>query len=215
MTSLPALDTDRLPASPDGGEAPRFLLLYGSARAQSFSHLLVEEAARILQHLGGETRIFDPSTLPLPDTAPKDHPAVAELHAALLWADAHVWASPENYGSYSAVLKNQLDWTPPVLNGTPVFQGKPLAVAQVCGAGASFNTSTMMANIGRWLDMYVTSTQLCVPQVQNEFADGRMKPSPHYDKLVDLAEELFKLTTALKPARAGLLDRYSARAAAK
>lgn len=213
MASIPGLDTQRLPAVTADGPAPRFLLLYGSARAQSFSHLLVEEAARILQHLGGETRVFDPSKLPLPDTAPRDHPAVKELHEALLWSDAQFWASPENYGSYSAVLKNQLDWTPPVLDGKPVFQGKPLAVAQVCGAGASFNTSTMMANIGRWLGMYVAGSQLCVPQVQTEFENGRMKPSPHYDKLIDMAEELFKLTQLLRPGRTALLDRYSARAA--
>ena len=32
--------------------APRILLLYGSTRPRSFSRLLVQEAARLLQHLG-------------------------------------------------------------------------------------------------------------------------------------------------------------------
>ncbi len=35
---------------------PRILLLYGSNRERSFSRLLVEEAARILQLMGAETQ---------------------------------------------------------------------------------------------------------------------------------------------------------------
>lgn len=44
---------------------PRILLLYGSTRPRSFSRLLVQEAERLLQHLGAETRVFNPSGLPL------------------------------------------------------------------------------------------------------------------------------------------------------
>ncbi|MBN9114946.1 MAG: NAD(P)H-dependent oxidoreductase, partial [Pandoraea sp.] len=39
---------------------PRILLLYGSLRETSYSRLLVQEAERLLQHFGAETRIFDP-----------------------------------------------------------------------------------------------------------------------------------------------------------
>jgi cytochrome P450 len=45
----------------------KVLLLYGSLRERSFSRLAVEEAARLLQYFGCETRIFDPSDLPLPE----------------------------------------------------------------------------------------------------------------------------------------------------
>ncbi|OYX87186.1 MAG: arsenical resistance protein ArsH, partial [Azorhizobium sp. 32-67-21] len=53
---------------------PRILLLYGSLRARSYSRLLVEEAARLLEAMGAETRIFDPRDLPLPDSVAADHP---------------------------------------------------------------------------------------------------------------------------------------------
>lgn len=217
MSDLPALDTTRLPSSGAGGDTPaRFLMLYGSARPRSFSHLLCEEVARILRHLGGEVRVFDPSTLPLPDTAPGDHPKVQELRQLLLWSEAQFWCSPENYGSLSGVMKAQLDSTPPVLDGVPVFQGKALAVAQVTGAAPSYNTATALANIGRWVGMFVTPAQYCITKVQDEFDEnGRMKPSPHYDRLVDLAEELFKLTMLLRAQRAQLLDRYSLRIQAR
>src|SRR3546814_2621437 len=49
-------------------------------RERSYSRLVVEETARLLQLFGCETRIFDPSDLPLPDLiADDDHPAVEEL----------------------------------------------------------------------------------------------------------------------------------------
>ena len=59
--------------------APRILLLYGSVRERSYSRLLSEEAARLLQAMGAETRTFDPRGLPLPDDAPDTHPKVQEL----------------------------------------------------------------------------------------------------------------------------------------
>ena len=41
--------------------APRILLLYGSLRERSYSRLLTVEAARLLQAMGAEMRIFDPA----------------------------------------------------------------------------------------------------------------------------------------------------------
>ncbi len=69
---LPALDPAYIRERPALGlgpldPGPRILLLYGSLRERSYSRLCVEEAARLLRLFGCETRIFDPSTLPLPD----------------------------------------------------------------------------------------------------------------------------------------------------
>ena len=55
---------------------PRILLLYGSVRERSYSRLVTEEAARLLQAMGAEPRIFDPRGLPQPDGAPDEHPKV-------------------------------------------------------------------------------------------------------------------------------------------
>src|SRR3546814_5190146 len=78
---------------------PRILLLYGSLRERSYSRLLTEEAARILNRLGAETRIFDPHGLPLPDSVPEDHPKVAELRELSNWSEGQVWCSPERNGN--------------------------------------------------------------------------------------------------------------------
>ncbi|HEY8386878.1 MAG TPA: NAD(P)H-dependent oxidoreductase, partial [Porticoccaceae bacterium] len=53
----------------EGEHKPRILLLYGSNRERSYSRLLTEEAARLLEAFGAESRIFNPSGLPMPDDA--------------------------------------------------------------------------------------------------------------------------------------------------
>ena len=72
------------------GHRPRVLLLYGSLRPRSYSRFLTLEAARLLEALGAETRIFDPGGLPLPDDAPEDHAKVQELRGLSAWSEAQV-----------------------------------------------------------------------------------------------------------------------------
>jgi arsenic resistance protein ArsH len=72
--------------------APRFLLLYGSLRERSYSKLLIHEAQRLLEHLGGEVRIYDPAGLPQPDAAPRAIPRCKNCaiwpHGARAWCGA-------------------------------------------------------------------------------------------------------------------------------
>ncbi|MBW4787539.1 NAD(P)H-dependent oxidoreductase [Alcaligenes faecalis subsp. faecalis] len=86
---------------------PRILLLYGSLRERSYSRFLTQEAARLLQSMGAETRVFNPHELPLPDGAPEEHPKVQELRQLVQWAEGMVWTSPERHGAMSSVL-NQM-----------------------------------------------------------------------------------------------------------
>ena len=44
---------------------PRILIQYGSLRESSYTRYLAEEAERILQSFGAETKIFNPRRLPL------------------------------------------------------------------------------------------------------------------------------------------------------
>ena len=169
------------------GHKPRILLLYGSTRERSFSRLLVEEAARLLEHFGAETRIFNPSGLPLPDDAPVDHPKVQELRDLVLWSEGQVWCSPERHGAMSAVFKAQIDWIPLELGAVRPTQGKTLAVMQVCGGSQSFNVVNQLRVLGRWMRMFTIPNQSSVPKAYMEFNDaGRMKASPFYDRVVDV-----------------------------
>ncbi|MFS2201969.1 arsenical resistance protein ArsH [Pseudomonas sp. Pseusp3] len=211
---LPNLDTSLTQPIADGRDdqhKPRILLLYGSTRARSFSRLLVEEAARLLEHFGAETRIFNPSGLPLPDDAPTDHPKVQELLELMQWSEGQVWCSPERHGSMSAVFKAQIDWVPLALGAIRPTQGKTLAVMQVCGGSQSFNVVNQLRVLGRWMRMFTIPNQSSVPKAFLEFdAANRMKPSSLYDRVVDVMEELVKFTLLLRD-RPDLVDRYSER----
>ena len=70
---------ERLTVRAASQHRPRFLMLYGSLRERSYSRLLTFEAARLLQAMGGEVKIFDPTGLPLADSAPETNPKVQEL----------------------------------------------------------------------------------------------------------------------------------------
>ena len=191
---------------------PRILLLYGSTRARSFSRLLTEEAARLLEHFGAETRIFNPSGLPLPDDAPDSHPKVQELRELMQWSEGQVWCSPERHGSMTGVFKAQIDWVPLAMGAVRPTQGKTLAVMQVCGGSQSFNVVNQLRVLGRWMRMFTIPNQSSVPKAYLEFDEaGRMKPSAFYDRVVDVMEELVKFTLLLRERSDYLVDRYSER----
>ena len=215
---LPALKPDYVHRRPalglgDLNPPPRILLLYGSLRERSYSRLVVEEAARLLQFFGCETRIFDPSDLPMPDQVQDDdHPAVHELRAHSLWSEGQVWCSPERHGQITGIMKSQIDHLPLALKGMRPTQGRALAVMQVSAGSQSFNSVNSLRVLGRWMRMFTIPNQSSVPKAWQEFDDeGRMKPSPWYDRIVDVTEELFKMTLLLKGHTAYLSDRYSER----
>jgi len=218
---LPALDPAfaiRRPALGIGEDqpAPRILLLYGSLRERSFSRLAVEEAARLLRFFGAETRIFDPSDLPLPDqVAGDDHPAVHELRALSLWSEGQVWCSPERHGAISGIMKAQIDHLPLEMRGMRPTQGRTLAVMQVSGGSQSFNAVNTLRLLGRWMRMFTIPNQSSVATAYKEFDEaGRMKPSSYYDRIVDVMEELVRITVLMRPHAGQLVDRYSERKAA-
>lgn len=213
---LPNLDLALLgetcPETQASTHKPRILLLYGSTRSTSYSRLLVEEAARLLEHFGAETRIFSPSGLPLPDDAPVEHPKVQELRELMQWSEGQVWCSPERHGALSAVFKAQIDWVPLALGAIRPTQGKTLAVMQVCGGSQSFNVVNQLRVLGRWMRMFTIQNQSSVPKAYMEFdSEGRMKPSSYYDRVVDVMEELVKFTLLLRDRKDFMVDRYSER----
>lgn len=207
-----ATDIERLLSKPDAGHAPRILLLYGSLRERSFSRLMTEEAARVLTRFGAETRTFNPSGLPLPDDTDADHPKVQELRGLVSWSEGMVWCSPERHGAMTGIMKSQIDWIPLSLGAVRPTQGKTLAVMQVNGGSQSFNAVNQLRILGRWMRLLTIPNQSSTPKAFLEFDDNdRMKPSPNYDRMVDVMEELVKFTLLTRGCADYLVERYSER----
>ena len=175
---------------------------------------LAEEAQRLLHEFGAETRMFNPSGLPLPDDAEADHPKVQELRELSQWSEAHVWVSPERHGNMTGIMKTQVDWLPLSMGGVRPTQGRTLAVLQVSGGSQSFNAVNNLRILGRWMRMITIPNQSSVPKAYQEFDEaGRMLPSPLYDRVVDVMEELVKFTLLLRDRSEYLVSRYSERKA--
>ncbi len=191
---------------------PRILLLYGSLREVSYSRLLCEEAKRILNVLGAECKIYNPSGLPLPNDALESHPKVQELRELMHWSEGQVWCSPERHGAMTGIMKAQIDWVPLSIGAIRPTQGKTLALMQVNGGSQSFNAVNQLRVLGRWMRMITIPNQSSVPKAYQEFAENdRMKPSSYYNRVVDVMEELVKFTFLTRERVDYLVDRYSER----
>lgn len=219
MTDLPNIEHSHFlipqkhqPSENNAAHKPKILLLYGSLRERSFSRLVIEESARLLEAMGAEARIFNPSGLPLPDDASEEHPKVQELRQLVSWSEGMVWCSPERHGAMTGIMKTQIDWIPLSIGAVRPTQGKTLAVMQVCGGSQSFNVVNQLRVLGRWMRMITIPNQSSVAKAWTEFDDNdRMKPSSYYDRIVDVMEELVKFTWLTRDHSDYLLDRYSER----
>jgi arsenic resistance protein ArsH len=217
--NLPNIKSDvfAIPAAsllqrPMSAHRPRILLLYGSLRERSFSRFATMEAARLLQAFGAETKVFNPSGLPLPDDAPASHDKVQELRELSAWSEGQVWCSPERHGAVTGIMKAQIDWIPLEIGAVRPTQGKTLAVMQVSGGSQSFNAVNQLRVLGRWMRMITIPNQSSVAKAYEQFDEaGRMKPSHYYDRIVDVMEELVKFTLLTRDVSGYLTDRYSER----
>ncbi len=209
---FPGIDSTALLSPPHKTHPPRILILYGSLRTRSFSRLSGEEAGRILTRLGAEVRFFNPSGLPLVDEPGADLTKVTALWDLVTWSEGMVWSSPERHGAMTGLMKTQIDWIPLSIGAARPTQGKTLAVMQVSGGSQSFNAVNQMRILGRWMRLITIPNQSSIPKAFQEFDEaGRMRPSPLYDRIVDVMEELMKFTLLTRDRAEYLVDRYSER----
>jgi len=201
---------EKMNNSPAVAHDPKVLILYGSLRSGSYSKMLAIEAMKIMQSFGAEVKIFNPETLPVFDSVSSDNPKVLELRELAKWAEAMVWCSPEVHGNFTSVFKNQIDWIPLEDGSVRPTQGKVLALMQVSGGSQSFNVVNNMRILGRWMRMFTIPNQSSVPKAYQEFdQDGLMKPSALRDRVVDVLEELLKMTLILREKSDWLTHRFS------
>jgi len=139
---------------------------------------------------------------------------VHELRQLALWSEAQIWCSPERHGQITGVMKAQIDHLPLQMGGMRPTQGRALAVMQVSGGSQSFNAVNTLRLLGRWMRMFTIPNQSSVAMAFREFDEhGRMRPSPYYERIVDVVEELMRFTVLLRPHVEQLTERYSERAA--
>jgi arsenical resistance protein ArsH len=132
-----------------------------------------------------------------------------------MWSEGQVWCSPERHGQITGIMKAQIDHLPLEMKGMRPTQGRTLAVMQVSGGSQSFNAVNTLRLLGRWMRMFTIPNQSSVAMAYKEFDEaGRMRPSAYYDRIVDVMEELVRITVLMRSHAVQLVDRYSERKAA-
>ncbi len=103
------------------------LIFAGSTRQQSFNRKLAHATAAIARDAGASVTLLELSDFDIPlynaDLEAQGTPAdVVRLKQVLLDHPAWIICSPEYNGSYTALLKNTLDWASSPIQGDPVWQ---------------------------------------------------------------------------------------------
>jgi NAD(P)H-dependent FMN reductase len=182
-------------------KTPKILVLAGSTRTGSTNRLLARDAAEALRNAGLEAIFADLRDYPMPlydgdlETASGLPPAARTLKDLARESDGFAIASPEYNGSYSAVLKNAIDWISRPENGegpVEVFRGKPAAILSASpGQGGGRRVLKQLRELLEGIRMTVTPHQVSIAQSGDAFnAEGRLKRPADIESLNRLTEEL-------------------------
>lgn len=97
-------------------------------------------------------------------------------------------------------MKAQIDHLPLEMKGLRPTQRRTLEDMQVSGGSLLLYAVNTLRLLGRWMRMFTILHQSSVAMAYNEFDEvGRMKPSSYYDRIVDVMEELVRITVLMRP----------------
>jgi len=148
--------------------ANSLLVFAGSTRQQSFNRRLAHATAAIARDAGAEVTLLELSDYDIPmynaDLEAQGTPADVVRLKQVLWEHpAWIICSPEYNGSYTALLKNTIDWASSPVAGDPVwsdgtlpFRGKVVGMASASPGGlgglrAQSHLAPLLLNLQCWL----------------------------------------------------------------
>ncbi len=175
---------------------PSILIFAGSSRVDSFNRKLAKEAARLVREADGPVTYIELSDLNLPlynaDLEAQGTPGSAirlkeMMHACAGW----IIASPEYNGSYTALLKNTIDWasSPAIAgaecseedaarwkSGTKPFAGKVVGMLSASpGSLGGLRSLDHLAPLLRNLQCWLAPQQFALSKAADAFdAQGRL-----------------------------------------
>lgn len=197
-------------SSEEEGMKARILCFAGSTREASFNRKLALTAARAVEEAGGEATFMDLRDHPLP-LYDGDLEASAGLPLGVrplkeLFKSHHglFIASPEYNGSFSAVLKNTLDWISRPAGdeaGTVPYAGKVAALAAASpGALGGLRGLVHLRAVLQSVGALVLSEQVAVGGASSAFtSEGRLADERLQQMLDRTAMRLVDVAARLRP----------------
>jgi chromate reductase len=181
----------------------KVLVFAGSTRADSLNKKLARAAVEALRGAGFETTLADLSDYPMPlydgdVESTGGLPATAKAFKELVRGhDALAIASPEYNGSFSAVLKNTIDWISRPEPGEPhlaALRGKrAMLLSTSPGPGGGKRGMRHVRELLEMIGVSVTAAQVSVPKSGESFSPaGELLRPEDRESLWLAAEELAK-----------------------
>lgn len=182
----------------------RLLALAGSTRKESYNKKLILEAARIARELGATVTVIDLKEFPMPfyDGDLEERNGIPKngqrLRSLFVQSDGIIIASPEYNASFSAVLKNSIDWlSRKETGGSPnPFKGKIFALMSASpGMGGGKRGLPQLTTVIEAVGGTVLTKQVTVPNAAKALATHPLYEIP------GLKEEMQELIQACKNQR--------------
>ena len=182
----------------------QLLIFAGSTRQQSFNRKLAHATADIARDAGASVTVLELSDFDIPlynaDLEAEGTPAdVVRLKQALLDHPAWIICSPEYNGSYTALLKNTLDWaSSPVKNhaywsdSSKPFAGKVVGLLSASpgalgGLRSLSHLSPLLLNLQCWL----CPQQFALGRAGSAFdAQGQLQDATHQASVAAVVDQV-------------------------
>ena len=182
----------------------QLLIFAGSTRQQSFNRKLAHATAAIARDAGASVTVLELSDFDIPlynaDLEAEGTPAdVVRLKQALFDHPAWIICSPEYNGSYTALLKNTLDWaSSPVKNhaywsdSSKPFAGKVVGLLSASpgalgGLRSLSHLSPLLLNLQCWL----CPQQFALGRAGSAFdAQGQLQDATHQASVAAVVDQV-------------------------
>jgi len=158
----------------------------GSLRDASYTRIAVERALDAAAEAGGTTELLDLREYDLPvfDADDREAGDAPEVTRRIREADSILLGTPVYHGSYSAPLKNALDYC-----SFDEFENKTVGLLAVAGGGFPITALEHLRSVCRALNCWVIPHQAAVPRARNAVENGAITDEGIDERVARLGEE--------------------------
>ncbi len=185
-------------------DEPKIIALAGSTRAGSYNKMLVKIAAQGARDAGAGVTYIDLKDFPMPlyDGDLEDReglpPNGRKLKDIFLANQGLLIASPENNGSFSAVLKNTIDWLSRPVKGYPPLECFINKHAVLMGASTGYwgavRSLIQLRHVLGHIRVTVLPDHINIPNAESAFeSDGSLKDKNHHEATQALGKKLAEI----------------------
>jgi NAD(P)H-dependent FMN reductase len=165
---------------------PNVVGVVGSLRDESYTRVAIQRALEAAEDAGGTTELLDlrESDLPVFDADDRDAGDAPEVTRRIRDADSILLGTPVYHGSYSAPLKNALDYC-----GFDEFENKTVGLLAVAGGGFPITALEHLRSVCRALNCWVIPHQAAVPRAREAVQRGTIIDDGIDERVARLGEE--------------------------